>query len=138
VAHWRARRGAPWPCLLLLAAPFSLPPDPGPANGVRDDNAVPLPGAPNGEGDGGGSFSPAVAVGPNGECVVMKLLALKTGAASALVRVVPNAQPVVVNGHRGLIGIGAVHGFYDVQPGGVGGPFQKIAGLHKVDGALSS
>jgi hypothetical protein len=58
------------------------------------------------------------------------------GASTAPARVVANPKPVMVNGHRGLIGTKAVRGFYDVQPAGKGGPFQKIAGLHKLNETL--
>jgi hypothetical protein len=87
-------------------------------------------------GGGGGSPPPAVAVGPDGECVVMAILPPVKGVGTTPAQVIANTRPVMVNGHRGLIGTQALHGFYDVQPGGVGGPFQKIAGLHKVDETL--
>ena len=87
-------------------------------------------------GGGGGSPPPAVAVGPDGGCVVMAILPPVKGVGTTPARLVANTRPVMVNGHKGLIGMQALHGFYDVHPGGMGGPFQKIAGLHKVDEIL--
>jgi hypothetical protein len=97
-------------------------------------NPLVLPVLPN---VGGGGGPPrTMAVGPGGECVVMAFLERAIGAGTAPARVVANPKPVMVNGHKGLIGTKAVRGSYDVQPAGNGGPFQKIAGLHKLNETL--